>query len=174
MSEQGNSVLFVCLGNICRSPLAEGVFRHQVEQAGLAEAFHIDSCGTSSYHVGEAPDPGSRRVAAKHGVNIHSQRSRQLDPSDFERFDLLICMDQSNVRATRRVGGLRAERGGEPDPPSSVLAPRLHLLRQWDPVSEGDVPDPWGGGAGGFDRVFEIVDRSCRGLLEHLRQGAGL
>lgn len=151
------NVLFVCLGNICRSPLAEGVFRHRVQRSGLEDRFHVDSCGTSAYHVGEPPDPGSVSVAGDHGIDLSAQRSRQLRPDDLRKFHYVICMDASNVRNTRRVG----------DGP-------IRMLREWDPDGPGGVPDPWGGGLGGFEQVFAIVDRSCAALLDDIRAQHGL
>lgn len=146
-------VLFVCLGNICRSPLAEGVFRYRVADAGLEDAFLIDSCGTSGYHVGEPPDPGSIQVAGRRGIDLGEQRSRQLSPSDLRAFDYVVCMDASNVRNTRRLG-----------------AGPIGQLRDDDPLGPGPVPDPWGGGLSGFEEVFSIVDRSCEALLTRICQ----
>ncbi len=150
-------VLFVCLGNICRSPLAEGVFRHLVDQQGLSSRFTIDSCGTSGYHVGEPPDPGSVRVAAAHGIDLSAQRSRRLTAGDLSDFDLIVCMDGSNVRNAHRLG-----------------SGPIRRLRDWDPDGPGDVPDPWGGGLGGFEQVYSIVHRSCAALLEELLRESGL
>lgn len=159
-------VLFVCLGNICRSPLAEGVFRHQVEAAGLSHRFQVDSAGTSSYHAGEAPDPGSVRVARQHGVDISGQRSRQFVRQDLERFDVIVAMDRSNHRnILRLVEDIETVRG------------RLWLMRNFEEEVDGsgldeDVPDPWGGGPRGFETVYEIVERSCANLLRHLTGAA--
>ncbi|MCB9761079.1 MAG: low molecular weight phosphotyrosine protein phosphatase [Alphaproteobacteria bacterium] len=152
------SVLFICLGNICRSPLAEGVFAALVEAEGLP--IQVDSCGTSRYHVGESPDPGSVRVALAHGVDIRHQRARQLLPPDVERFDYLICMDRSNERHVRAVAGDK----------------RVWRLREFEPQPGGapDVPDPWGGGADGFAEVYRIVDRCCRRLLSQIVEDHGL
>ena len=178
-------VLFVCLGNICRSPLAEGIFRQQVKAVGLSKHFTIDSCGTSRYHAGSPPDSGARRVAANHDIRIQDIRSRQLEPSDYQHFDLIVCMDRTNVVGTRQLGNVRTDAGSNPDPlvmEQGELPPGIHLLRQWDPLvkllrqqgrtippKRRDVPDPWGGGQAGFEAVYEIVDRSCQGLLDHLR-----
>jgi protein-tyrosine phosphatase len=150
-------VLFVCLGNICRSPLAEGVFRHRVAEAGLDADFRIDSCGTSGYHVGEPPDPGSVQVAGRRGIDLSDQRSRKLVASDLSSFDYVVCMDASNVRNTRRLG----------DGP-------IQQLREDDPQGPGPVPDPWGGGLNGFEEVFAIVDRSCEALLARICDERGL
>jgi protein-tyrosine phosphatase len=146
-------VCFVCLGNICRSPLAHGVFQHLVEQAGLDDRVFVDSCGTSSYHQGEPPDPGSVRVARKHGLDISDQASRPLRDSDFQRFRWIVVMDGSNQRDTEaRAKGRRP----------------VHQLRDFDPQGPGAVPDPWGGGRSGFDTVYEMVERSCHVLLDRV------
>ncbi|MCB9742202.1 MAG: low molecular weight phosphotyrosine protein phosphatase [Alphaproteobacteria bacterium] len=149
------SVLFICLGNICRSPLAEGVFRAAVAREGLSERFVIDSCGTSAYHAGEPPDPGSVRIARERGLDISGQRSRPLAPEDAERFDYLVCMDASNRRNVLRVA-----------PEEKVF-----LMRDFEPggPSTQGVPDPWGGGADGFAEVYEIVARCSSGLLRQIR-----
>lgn len=154
------SVLFVCLGNICRSPLAEGVFRHRVESAGLQDRIHIDSAGTGGWHVGEPPDPRSRDVAAAHGVSLEGQSARRVAPGDFRTWDWIVAMDRSNLDDLVR---LRERHGGD----ASVV-----LLRDFDPdPGDGEVPDPYYGGPGGFDRVFEMVDRSCAALLERIAEG---
>lgn len=152
-------VLFICLGNICRSPLAHGVFQDRVDRAGLSHRFVIDSCGTNSYHQGEPPDPGSVRVARAHGLDVSGQRSRPLVRADLTRFEHLICMDASNRRTVERVGG----------------DPAVRLLREWDVQGVGDaVPDPWGGGFDGFEHVYQIVDRCCDRLLDDLINRHGL
>ncbi|MCP4808258.1 MAG: low molecular weight phosphotyrosine protein phosphatase [Proteobacteria bacterium] len=146
-------VLFICLGNICRSPLGEGLMRDKVRAAGLADRIFVDSCGTSSYHAGEPPNPNSVRVAAQHGIDISDQRSRQLVRSDLSRFAWLIAMDASNQSNTERLGDCT-----------------VHRLRDFDPSGPGDVPDPWGGSGDGYREVYEIVDRSCEMLLERIEQ----
>lgn len=152
------SVLFVCLGNICRSPLAEGVFLHQVQGRGLNDRFRADSAGTSAYHVGETPDPRSIEVAARHGIRLPS-KARKVRAGDFEAFDVIVPMDTANRR------DLLARC---PDP----LAEKVRLLREFDPDGPGDVPDPYYGGPGGFDTVFAMVDRSCARLLDALLDGS--
>jgi protein-tyrosine phosphatase len=151
-------VLFVCLGNICRSPLAEGVFRHLVEEAGLTDAFEIDSAGTGDWHAGEPPDPRATAVALGHGVPLGG-RARQVTPSDLHEFDHVIAMDRENLAALRDMAGARG------------ASARIALLREHDPEANGqqDVPDPYYGGASGFEEVFRIVSRSCRELLDELR-----
>jgi protein-tyrosine phosphatase len=149
------SVLFVCLGNICRSPLAHGLFEAHLATCGRADAFAVDSAGTSGYHAGEAPDPGSIREAARHGLDITGQRSRPLVARDFDRFDFIIAMDTSNLRAIRRMGNLPPE--------------RLFRILEFDSEALSfDVPDPWGGGEGGFRDVYAMLERSMAPLLAHI------
>jgi protein-tyrosine phosphatase len=156
-SSSRTSVLFVCLGNICRSPLAEGVFRHLVEREGLADRFEIDSAGTGSWHVGERADARSTLIAEQHGIELDS-RARQVQPEDFERFDYIIAMDRDNLHTLERM----SETNGS--------GARIELLRRYEAERDGDeVPDPYYGGASGFESVFKMVKRSCSGLLERLR-----
>lgn len=150
------SVLFVCLGNICRSPLAEGVFKHLVREKGMADRFVVESAGTGSWHVGDTPDERSQRVAEKHGITLDS-RARQVTAEDLERFDHVVVMDRDNLRTLERMRD--AQGGNRP----------IHLLREFDSEGDGDeVPDPYYGGPGGFDDVYEMVRRSCEGLLSHV------
>lgn len=151
-------VCFVCLGNICRSPTAEGIFIHLVEEAGLADAFLIDSAGTSGWHEGELADRRSRATAEARGVHLPSH-SRQFTSRDFDRFDYVIAMDDSNYAALVRMT------------PNEALRERVHMLRAFDPDSTpgASVPDPYYGGEGGFDHVYDICDAGCRGLVRHLR-----
>lgn len=151
------SVLFVCLGNICRSPLAEGVFRNLVENAGLTEDFQIESAGTGGWHIGEPPDSRATMVASRYGVRLES-RAQQVTAEDLERFDYVIAMDRDNLSVLERMAA------------AADAEPELHLLRAFDPTNTGDeVPDPYYGGASGFETVYEMVHRSCEGLLEHIR-----
>ncbi len=158
MSSSKIRVMFFCLGNICRSPLAEALFRHKVEERGLGDRFHIESSGTSAYHVGEAPDPGSQRVAYDRlGLDISRQRSQQLTDAHHREFDYLVAMDRSNRRHALRMDSADEE--------------RVLLLRNFEtePSKRGtDVPDPYGGGSNHFDEVFAIVDRCTERLLDHL------
>lgn len=150
---------FVCLGNICRSPTAEGIMLHLVRDAGLADHFSIDSAGTSAYHVDEPPDPRSFATAKARGVHLPS-RARQFVRVDFERFDYVLAMDQQNHVNLRRL---------TPDPAAHA---KVHLLRRFDPRTPGgaDVPDPYYGGADGFEQVFDICEAACRGLLRELQK----
>ncbi len=146
-------VLFVCMGNICRSPLAEAVFGHKARRRGIADRFSIDSAGTSGWHVGEPPDPRARAVAARHGIELQG-RARQVTPHDFPRFDHLICMDEENRAG---LAGMGAPGG------------KLHLLLEIDPsTSMRNVPDPYGGGPDGFETVFKLVDSACDAWIDEL------
>lgn len=150
-------VLFVCLGNICRSPVAEGVFVHLCREAGVEARFHVDSAGTGSWHVGEAPDARVLEVASRRGISLRGH-ARSVRPEDLAEFDLILAMDRENLRNLEKE---RARFGG---------SARIALLREFDPEPPGDldVPDPYYGGPGGFDLVFEMVHRSCGALLEEL------
>ena len=151
------SVLFVCLGNICRSPLAEGVFRHLVQEEGLEEHFVIDSAGTGAWHAGQRPDRRSIAVAAAHGVALPGH-ARQVTRDDLDRFDRVVAMDRDNLDALRKLAS------------GDGKGARVHLLRDYDPVGDGDeVPDPYYGGSDGFETVYQMVRRSCERLLEDLR-----
>ncbi len=153
-------ICFVCLGNIVRSPLAEGLFRKLVEEAGVDHKYQIESAGTSDWHIGEPPDKRMRRVAASHGLE-YSGRARQYQPEDFERFDLIVAMDNTN-----RINLIDLV-------PSKEARQKIHLLREFDPMSgpNQSVPDPYYGYIDGFERVYLIVERSCKGLLQALEDG---
>ncbi len=151
------SVLFVCLGNICRSPMAEGIFGHMVREAGLSQSIRIDSAGTGDWHIGEPPDPRAAETAARHGIDIRAQRARLVTPGDFTRFDHILAMDRSNLAALRRMalaGGAR---------------PRL-FLDYLDGAEDGDVPDPYR--VGGFESVFRLIEAGAADLLRALREHA--
>jgi len=151
------SILFVCLGNICRSPLSEGVFLHLAEAAGLADQFEVESAGTGAWHIGERPDARSILVADKHGVALDS-RARQVTPKDFERFDYIIAMDRDNLAILQALGR-------EYDSDATI-----ELLRTYEAGRDSDeVPDPYYGGASGFENAYKMIRRSCTGLLRHLR-----
>ncbi len=156
------AVLFVCMGNICRSPTAEGAFRALVERAGLADAVEIDSAGTHGYHAGAMPDQRAQRAARDQGFRIDHLRARQLERRDFEHFDLLLAMDYDNLDELRA----RCPPGAEE---------KLRLLMTFAPQTGCDeVPDPYYGGRDGFELVLKLVRAGCQGLLEHLRQDVNL
>jgi protein-tyrosine phosphatase len=152
-------VCFVCLGNICRSPTAEGVMRTMIERAGLTGAIEIDSAGTGAWHVGEPADDRARAAAARRGFELTSL-ARQVTRADFARFDYLVAMDEENLRALERMAPDRAARG------------KVRLLRSFDPRAPrgAAVPDPYYGGDDGFEEVLDICERACRGLLAHVRE----
>lgn len=151
-------VLFVCMGNICRSPTAEAVFREHVKRHAPELEVEIDSAGTHDYHVGEAPDPRAIKAAARRGIDLTSLRARQVAEEDFERFDLVLAMDRLNH-------GTLLERS----PPEYHSRIRLFLEYAGD-REELDVPDPYYGGAKGFDEVLDLVEEAAAGLLAELRR----
>jgi protein-tyrosine phosphatase len=160
MTSERIRILFVCLGNICRSPLAECVFRHLARERGAEHLFEIDSAGTSGYHAGDPPDRRSVATARARGVEVVG-RSRQLSRRDLTRFDLIVAMDEENLSGIDRLIRKYGARV------------RLHRLREWDPEPDmRDVPDPYFGGPGGFDEVHDIVQRSCAALLDELLSDA--
>lgn len=153
-------VLFVCTGNICRSPTAEGVFRKLVADSGLAGSIAADSAGTHGYHVGEPPDPRSTEAAAARGYDLSALRARRIERADFGRFDLIVAMDRGHLAILSRM----AE-------PSS--AHKLKLMMSYASGSaEEDVPDPYYGGAQDFERVLDMLEDAARGLLEAIGRPA--
>ncbi|MBN2195668.1 MAG: low molecular weight phosphotyrosine protein phosphatase [Polyangiaceae bacterium] len=156
-------VCFVCLGNICRSPMAEGVMRHLVAAAGLGDTIAVESAGTSAYHEGEPPDARSRAAARARGIDVGG-RSRRFVRQDFSRFDYVIAMDTENLDDLI---------GLAPDPAAER---KVSLLLAFDPASppHASVPDPYYGGADGFGRVLDLCTAGCRGLIEHIRREQGI
>lgn len=154
-------ICFVCLGNICRSPTAEGIFRHLVDSRGRSDGFTIDSAGTAAWHTGSPPDARSAAAAAQRGVRL-AGAARAFSAADFDRFDYVIAMDTKNHAALRRMA--RSERHRS----------RLFLMRDFDPESPpgASVPDPYYGGEQGFEDVLDICQRSCEGLLSHIDREA--
>lgn len=153
------SVLFVCLGNICRSPMAEGVFRRKVEDAGLLPMIRIDSAGTGDWHVGEEPDRRAIAMAARHGIDITGLRARRVRPDDFETFEHILAMDRSNLAVLRRMA------------PAGGARPRLFLDYARHPGT-GEVPDPYMDG--GFETALRLIEDGAAGLLRALRREGGL
>ncbi|HAC14598.1 MAG TPA: protein tyrosine phosphatase [Bacteroidetes bacterium] len=149
-------IIFVCLGNICRSPTAEGVFQHLIIRAGLGSFFEIDSAGTGAYHVGEPANSISRATAEERGVKLLS-RARKFEVMDLEYYDLIVAMDYSNHENIVHLTN------------NEDLKEKVILMRDFDPdPDDGQVPDPYFGGKDGFDQVYDIIERSCRKLIEEL------
>jgi protein-tyrosine phosphatase len=151
-------LLFVCTGNICRSPLGEAIFRHQALEAGLGERFFVDSAGTHGWHEGEPADPRARRVGKRRGVEVTSI-ARAVVPADFEAFDLILAMDRGHLRELER----RAP---------TALRERIRLMRDFERLpgaAARDVPDPYYDGEEAFGRVFDVLELCCRNLLAELR-----
>ena len=152
------NVLFVCLGNICRSPTAEGVFRHMVAQADLADRIAVDSAGTAGYHIGEPPDLRAQAAARRRGIDLSGLRGRQAIPDDFRRFHYVLAMDRDNHRDLCRLCPTGAD-------------DRLRLFLEFAPhPTLQDVPDPFYGDADGFERVLDLIEGASRGLLDYIRR----
>ncbi len=150
-------VLFVCLGNICRSPTAEGVFRQRLQAAGLAERVQVDSAGTGDWHVGKAPDQRTRLAAQRRGYDLAPLRARQVAVEDFQRFDLILAMDHSNLKH------LQALRPG-------VASAELDLFLRRYQLALDEVPDPYYGGDDGFEQVLDLIEQASDALLDEIRR----
>jgi protein-tyrosine phosphatase len=149
-------ILFVCLGNICRSPMAEGVFRRVAEEQGVLHLFEIDSAGLGHWHVGQAPDPRAQDAAHNRGIDISGQSARQVEHSDFANFDLILAMDGQNYQELVQLAPRDARH-------------KVRLFLDFAPEEAAtDVPDPFFGAAAGFDHALDLIDRASRGLLAHL------
>lgn len=159
MNAQMTRICFVCLGNICRSPTAEGVMRRLVREAGVEEQFQIESAGTAAYHAGERPDKRARAFASKRGTPLES-RARQFVEADFKRFDWVLAMDHENQANLEALL-----------PADIASSARIVLLRSLDPLSPpgSEVPDPYYGGDAGFEEVLDLCEAACRGLLEKIQ-----
>jgi len=153
-------VLFVCTGNICRSPTAEAIFRKLVADAGMSQAIIVDSAGTHGYHIGEPPDPRAQESAAERGYDLSGLRARTVDPSDFERFDLIVAMDREHFGILERMA-------------APAAAHKLKLMMSYARASEEkDVPDPYYGGPQDFERVLDMLEDAGRGLLDAIGRPA--
>ena len=153
-------ILFVCLGNICRSPTAEAVFRAIAAREAPELHIEVDSAGTAGYHVGEPPDARTRQAASRRGYDMSPLRARIVEPGDFEAFDLILAMDHENLKVLRRRAPAHA-------------VERVRLFLEFAPESiVTEVPDPYYGGPNGFEEVLDLVETATHGLLQHLRQRA--
>ena len=150
-------VLFVCMGNICRSPTAEGVFRHMVEQLNVEDEISIDSAGTHAYHVGNQPDARAQHAALKRNIDLSSQRARRVSADDFAQFDYVIAMDESNKDDLLSICPAGYE-------------DRIYLFLDFSECNESEVPDPYYGQGRGFEIVLNLVEDASDGLLKHIRE----
>ena len=151
-------VMFVCLGNICRSPTAHGVFQHFVDKAGLQRSVIVESSGTGSWHIGHPPDPRAARAAADRGYDLSALRAQQVSEEDFLRFDYILAMDRANLTDLQ---AMQPAAGGS----------RLSLFLSYaEGLAEDEVPDPYYGGEAGFERVLDMVENASRGLLRHIKE----
>ena len=151
-------ILFVCMGNICRSPTAHAVFRKMVQDEGLAERILIDSAGTHAYHIGEPPDSRSLQTALRRGIDMADLRARKVERGDFSDYHYILAMDQDNLSNLRALVA------------QGTASARVELIMNYaEDWSEQEVPDPYYGGAQGFERVFDMVEAASRGLLDALR-----
>ena len=157
-AKPATSILFVCLGNICRSPLAEGVFRAVLAERGMTHIARVDSAGTGGWHAGSAPDPRSIAVAKRHGIDISGQRARKVIAQDFVEFDLLLGMDCSNVDDLRRLAGSERD--------------RVQGFVEFATGTPSDVPDPYHGGPEGFENVYRIIREAAEALSDRLGRPA--
>ncbi len=148
----------VCLGNICRSPMAHGVFEARIRAQGLEDVIEVDSAGTAGYHVGAKPDPRARQEARSRGYDLEPLRARQLEPEDFREFDYILTMDDANYRNAERI---------RPADSRAELLRYLDFAPQFD---DHEVPDPYYGGDDGFVHVMDLIEAAADGLLEHIRE----
>jgi protein-tyrosine phosphatase len=152
-------VLMVCMGNICRSPLAHGVFERMVREEGLSHLIEVDSSGTHSWHIGKRPDPRSQEVAMRHGLDLNYQQARKVTADDIDTFDYILAMDRDNLEILQ---GLAQSK--------EALAKISLFLDFADEIELTEVPDPYYGGPQGFDHVYELVEAAARGLLQSINQ----
>ena len=156
--KQRVGILFVCMGNICRSPTAQGVFAHMVAAAGLEDRIHVDSAATHAYHPGKPPDARSQEAASHRGYDLSDQRARVVRKRDFQDFDYILGMDRDNVRVLRRQC------------PTGHRDKLQLFLAYASDLDEDEVPDPYFGGSNGFEEVLDMVELAAGGLLDHIRR----
>lgn len=163
MNDKGNiKILFVCMGNICRSPTAHGVFLHKVQESGLDQQIHVDSAGTHAYHVSEPPDMRAQEAAMKRNIDLSAQRARRAAKEDFKKFDYILAMDLHNYEHLEKI----CPEGHEH---------KLKLFMEFAPGSEvNEVPDPYYGGPSGFERVLDLIEEASEGLIKFVRNEHGL
>ena len=150
-------ILFVCMGNICRSPMAEGIFQREVAKAGLQDRIRIDSAGTHSYHIGEPPDPRAQSAISRRGVDISGLRGRQVADADYEKFDYILAMDEGNLSILKRNAPAHAH-------------DKIRLLLSYSSkYPHQEVPDPYYGGARGFDENLDMIEDAVEGLISNIR-----
>lgn len=155
-------ILMVCMGNICRSPTAHGVFRHRLAEADLLDRIAVESAGTHDFHVGREPDPRARAAALERGYEFDDIRARQVEPADFDRFDYILAMDRDNLEILTSLGG-------------DARRARIGLFLDYAPDVQGhEVPDPYYGTRNGFEEVLDLVEAGADGLLAHLRRRYGI
>lgn len=155
MAKKPISILFVCMGNICRSPMVEGVFRHHIEQLNKSKLFHVDSAGTGNWHEGGLPDTRSIETMNRYNIDITEQRSRPVIAKDFERFDLIFAMDHDNLDFLISRSPIETQS-------------KIHLFMDYACTQDIAIPDPYYGQGDGFDRVYHMLVKGCGGLLERL------
>ncbi|MFM9838271.1 MAG: low molecular weight protein-tyrosine-phosphatase [Cyclobacteriaceae bacterium] len=148
-------IVFVCLGNICRSPLAEAIFNHKIKEKWLSPKFEADSCGTSNYNIGDSPDPRTIKNAGENGVTMQHE-ARQFSKTDLEMSDIILVMDKNNLEAVLSI------------PNATLHKEKIKMMREFDPQGRGDVPDPYYGGEKDFQLVFDILDRSIENFITTL------
>lgn len=150
-----SSILFICLGNICRSPLAQGVFHDEAQKRGVLEKLHIDSAGTGGWHIGNPPDPRSIEIAAKYNIDITAQTCRRLTPNDFHDFDLILGMDNANISDCRAAN---TDHGHA----------QIELFTQFAGMGNLEIPDPYYGGPDGFETAYQLIKQASIGTLDRI------
>ena len=157
INNKKTSILFVCMGNICRSPTAEGIFRHMLTEKNMLDNFELDSAGTHAYHIGAAPDSRAQATATARGIDLSDLTGRKVELSDFDKFDFVLAMDKDNYSILKEIC-----------PPEKYQKLYLFLDFAKD-LDIDEVPDPYYGGTGGFEKVFDMLEQASLGLIEHIK-----